>query len=80
MTDDILSPWRKQLAGAAETNDFVLRESRRLLVAASHALKSYAFGNSATDLAEELSASIDRFLATGEPETISGKAELQRRA
>jgi hypothetical protein len=50
-------------------------ESWRLLEAASHALKSYACGNAAPDLAEEMAESIDRFLATGEPQTIVGKAE-----
>jgi len=59
---------------------FEARESRRLLTAASHALKSYAYGNTATALAEELAESIDRFLATGKPETIAGKAEKKELA
>jgi hypothetical protein len=50
-------------------------ESHRLLEAASHALKSYAFGNTATDLAKDMAESIDRFIATGEPQTLVGKAK-----
>lgn len=48
-------------------------ESGRLLRAAAHALRSYQYGNAATDLAEEMADSIDKFLATGEPQTIEGK-------
>ena len=50
-----------------------LAESKRLLDAASHALRSYQYGNAATDLAEEMAEAIDAFLATGEPQTIEGK-------
>jgi hypothetical protein len=51
------------------------REAERLLRAASHALKSYALGNAATDLANEMAESIDKFLSTGEPQTIEGRKE-----
>lgn len=54
-----------------------LEECRRLLEAASHALKSYAYGNAATDLAKDMADSIDRFLSTGKPETLVGKG-IQR--
>jgi hypothetical protein len=50
-----------------------LAESLRLLEAASHALKSYAYGNAATDLASDIARLIDKFLATGEPQTLVGK-------
>ena len=50
-----------------------MAESARLLAAASHALKSYAYGNAATALAEDMAQRIDRFLATGEPQTLEGK-------
>jgi len=49
-------------------------EQRRLLEMASHCVRSYQYGNSATDLAEELADAIDTFLATGEPQTLQGKA------
>lgn len=52
------------------------QEAKRLLEAASHALKSYAYGNSATDLAKDLAESIDTFLATGEPQTLAGKGKV----
>ena len=45
-----------------------------MLIAASHALRSYEYGNAAPELAKEMADAIDRFLATGEPETIAGKA------
>ena len=48
-------------------------EARRLLVAAGHALRSYQYGNAATGPAEEMADSIDRFIATGEPQTLVGK-------
>jgi hypothetical protein len=54
--------------------DRELMEARRLLVAASHTLRSYQYGNAATDLAGNIADSIDRFLATGEPQTLEGKA------
>lgn len=47
------------------------QEAERLLQAASYALKSYAFGNSAPDLAKDMATSIDRFLATGEPQILA---------
>lgn len=52
---------------------FELEESKRLLVAASHALRSYQYGNAATELAAEMADAIDRFLKTDEPQTIEGK-------
>lgn len=48
-------------------------EQRRLLEMASHALHSYQHGNSATESAAEQADAIDRFLATGEPQTLVGK-------
>ena len=51
-----------------------LAECCRLLIAASHALRSYEYGNAATEPAKDMADAIDRFLATGEPETIAGKA------
>lgn len=48
-------------------------EQRRLLEMASHALRSFQYGNSATDLAAEQADAIDRFLKTGEPQTLEGK-------
>lgn len=49
-------------------------EARRILVAASHTLRSYQYENAATQPAEEMADAIDRFLATGEPQTLVGKA------
>jgi len=40
----------------------VLALSRRLLKAASSALKSYQYGNSSPELAKETSEAIDKFL------------------
>lgn len=37
----------------------------KLMGAASHALKSYAFGNTATDLADEIAEQLDRTIAAG---------------
>jgi hypothetical protein len=51
----------------------VAAEAYRLLKAASHALRSYEHGNSATDSAKDMADAIDRFLQTGEPETLVGK-------
>jgi hypothetical protein len=51
----------------------VVDESFRLLKAASHGFRSYQHGNAATALAQEMADSIDKFLATGEPQTIAGK-------
>lgn len=48
-------------------------ESHRLLAAAGHALRSYQYGNAASELAQEMADSIDNFLETGEPQTIEGK-------
>jgi len=53
--------------------DKELIEARRLLAAASHALRSYQYGNSATELAAEIADAIDNFLETGEPQTLEGK-------
>lgn len=53
----------------------MMAEAHRLLEAASQALRSYQYGNAATDLAQEMAESIDRFLATGEPQTLAGKAK-----
>ena len=49
-------------------------ESRRLLEASSHALRSYQYGNAATDPAKDMADAIDQFLATGAPQTLAGKA------
>jgi hypothetical protein len=49
-------------------------EMRRLLEAASHGLRSYQYGNAATDPAKDMADSIDRFLNTGEPQTLEGRA------
>jgi hypothetical protein len=51
-----------------------LMEARRLLSAAAHALRSYQFGNAATETAKDMADAIDKFLATGEPQTLVGKA------
>jgi hypothetical protein len=72
--------WWKLGLGGEHLEDLVLadaRESRRLLEAASHALKSYAYGNAATDLAKDLAFSIDAFIATGQPQTLLGKQKEQ---
>jgi hypothetical protein len=53
--------------------DKELIEARRLLAAASRALRSYQYGNSATELAAEIADAIDNFLETGEPQTLEGK-------
>lgn len=50
-------------------------EARRLLEAASHTLRSYQYGNAALGPAEDMADSLDRFLATGEPQTLAGKAQ-----
>lgn len=50
-------------------------EQRRLLEMASHCLRSYQYGNSATQGAEDGANAIDKFLKTGEPQTLAGKAE-----
>lgn len=55
-------------------------EGRRLLEMASHVLRSYQYGNAATELAEEAAGAIDRFLQTGKPETLEGKAVADREA
>ncbi len=54
--------------------DMELMEARRLLSAAAHALRSYQFGNAATETAKDMADAIDKFLATGEPQTLVGKA------
>lgn len=54
-------------------------ESKRLLEAAYHALRSFQFGNAATDLAKDMADSIDTFLSTGEPQTLVGKQEKAAR-
>jgi len=54
-------------------NLFDIDEAKRLLEAASHALRSYQYGNAATELAGEMADLIDNFLATGEPQTLVGK-------
>jgi len=54
---------------------FDVEEAKRLLEAASHALRSYQYGNAATELAEEMVEAIERFLETGEPQTLVGKAK-----
>jgi len=50
-------------------------EARRLLKATSHTLRSYQYENAATEPAKDMADAIDRFLKTGEPETIVGKAQ-----
>jgi hypothetical protein len=52
-----------------------VQESRRLLQAASPALKSYAFGNAAPGLAFEIAEAIDLFLETGRLQTLAGKGK-----
>ena len=49
-------------------------EQRRLLEMASHCLRSYQYGNSATQGAADGADAIDRFLKTGEPQTVEGRA------
>jgi hypothetical protein len=48
-------------------------EARRLLQASSHTLRSYQYDNAATEPAKDMADSIDRFLKTGEPQTLIGK-------
>ena len=48
-------------------------ESRRLLEAASHTLRSYQYDTAATEPAKDMANSIDQFLTTGEPQTLVGK-------
>lgn len=55
-----------------------VREAWRLLEAASHTLRSYQFGNAAADPAKDMADAIDRFRATGEPQTLIGKKEKIR--
>jgi len=52
---------------------FDVEEAKRLLQAASHSLRSYQYGNAATEPAGDMADSIDRFLKTGEPQTLVGK-------
>jgi hypothetical protein len=52
-----------------------LQEARRLLKASSHSLRSYQYGNAATEPAKDMADAIDRFLKTGAPETLIGKGE-----
>jgi hypothetical protein len=40
---------------------------QELLLAAFHALRSYQYGNNATDLAEEIAAKIEEFLQHTDP-------------
>jgi len=54
-------------------NLFDVEESKRLLEAASHTLRSYQYGNAATEPAGDMADAIDKFLATGEPQTLVGK-------
>jgi hypothetical protein len=53
---------------------FDVEEAKRLLIAASHSLRSYQYGNVATEPAGDMADAIDNFLETGEPQTIAGKA------
>ncbi len=49
-------------------------EAHRLLEAASHALRSFQYGNAATELAKDMANSIDKFIATwANRKTIEGK-------
>jgi hypothetical protein len=50
-------------------------EARRLLEASSHNLRSYQYGNAATEPAKDMADAIDRFLTTGAPETLVGKGK-----
>jgi hypothetical protein len=50
-------------------------EARRLLEASSHSLRSYQYGNAATEPAKDMADAIDRFLTTGAPETLVGKGK-----
>ena len=50
-------------------------ECDRLLQMAAHALRSYQYGNAATDLAADQANAIEKFLATGEPQTLAGKRQ-----
>lgn len=50
-------------------------EAQRLLEMASHCLRSYQYGNSATQGAADGADAIDRFLKTGEPQTLAGKGK-----
>lgn len=54
--------------GCARMDDIVNApesEFHTLLTAASHALRSYQYGNSATDLAKEMADRIDKEIANG---------------
>jgi hypothetical protein len=48
-------------------------EAHRLLQMAVHTLRSFQYGNSSTEFAKNQADSIERFLVTGEPQTIEGK-------
>lgn len=48
-------------------------EARRLLEAASHTLRSYQYENAATEPAKDMADALDKFLATGEPQTLVGR-------
>src|SRR5579862_3005063 len=50
-------------------------EQRRLLEIAVHTLRSFQYGNAATDFAKDQADAIDRFLKTGEPQTLAGKGK-----
>jgi hypothetical protein len=41
-----------------------MKTSSQLLLAASHALRSYQYGNSATELAKEVADEVDAFLVS----------------
>jgi hypothetical protein len=59
--------WHSDVAGAfdagAASRDAEMRKYRETLQAASHGLRSYQYGNIATDLAEEMADTIDALLS-----------------
>ena len=67
--------------GMNELNDYhkmkdlqeALDEAKRILIAASHALRSYEYGNVAIGLAKEMADAIDKFIVTGEFQTLEEK-------
>ncbi|WP_340519816.1 hypothetical protein [Cupriavidus necator] len=54
---DCLAALKRALLAASPADQ--LEDARKLLTAASHALRSYQYGNAATDLAESIADRID---------------------
>ena len=52
-----------------------LAEARKVMTAAGHALRSYQYGNSSTDLAQEMADAIDAIIAPP-PEGKRGAATI----